>query len=274
MARSPRHDILFEPLEVGNRVFRNRFYGVPHGYGAGPAYPMSHVEHRAIQAQGGWAVACTGVTATSVDWEGQTMERLMSEDDIPPFHAMCSAVHKHGALAGIEFGHAGADSPNRHLRHVTIGPSQFASWRRPNVIAKEMELEDIERVQNDTLREHIRAAGISWQTSTTIEEIHAGGVQAIGDSGRKLDIQADGIVLVTNRFSCDGLYKELKTKEEELRKEGITGLYSIGDCVAPRSIADVIFDGHRLAREIDSANPAFPLPVRKDGNHLLPPAKN
>ena len=149
MARNPRHDILFEPVEVRSKVFRNRFYGVPYGYGAGPAYPMSHVEHRAIQAEGGWAIVCTGVTATSVDWEGQTMERLMSEDDIPPLDAMCSAVHKHGALAGIEFGHVGADAPNRHLRHATIGPSQLASWRRPSVIAKEMEIEDIERVQRD-----------------------------------------------------------------------------------------------------------------------------
>ena len=42
--------------------------------------------------------------------------------------------------------------------------------------------------------------------------------------------------------------------------EGIEAVYRIGDCVAPRIIADAIFDGHRLAREIDSENPAVPLP--------------
>ena len=41
-------------------------------------------------------------------------------------------------------------------------------------------------------------------------------------------------------------------------------LYRIGDCVAPRLIADVIFDGHRLAREIDSENPAVPLPYKRE----------
>jgi len=30
-------------------------------------------------------------------------------------------------------------------------------------------------------------------------------------------------------------------------------VFAIGDCVAPRLLADCVFDGHRLAREIDSA---------------------
>jgi hypothetical protein len=34
--------------------------------------------------------------------------------------------------------------------------------------------------------------------------------------------------------------------------------------VAPRLIADVIFDGHRLAREIDSPNPEEPLPYKRE----------
>jgi dimethylamine/trimethylamine dehydrogenase len=37
-------------------------------------------------------------------------------------------------------------------------------------------------------------------------------------------------------------------------------VYRIGDCVAPRLIADAIWDGHRLGREIDSPDPARPLP--------------
>jgi len=48
------------------------------------------------------------------------------------------------------------------------------------------------------------------------------------------------------------------------RAEKIEGLYRIGDCVAPQLIADAIFDGHRLAREIDSADPARPLPSRRE----------
>ena len=39
-----------------------------------------------------------------------------------------------------------------------------------------------------------------------------------------------------------------------------TGVYRIGDCVAPRLLADAIWDGHRLGREIDSPDPSRPLP--------------
>ncbi len=37
-----------------------------------------------------------------------------------------------------------------------------------------------------------------------------------------------------------------------MEQEGIEALYVIGDASAPRMIVDSIFDGHRLAREIDS----------------------
>jgi len=41
-------------------------------------------------------------------------------------------------------------------------------------------------------------------------------------------------------------------------------LYLIGDASAPRMIVDSVFDGHRLAREIDSPNPAMPLPFIRE----------
>ena len=63
----------------------------------------------------------------------------------------------------------------------------------------------------------------------------------------------------TKRSTC-----ELKAEEEALDAEGIEALYRIGDCVAPRIIAEAIFDGHRLAREIDSENPAVPLPYKRE----------
>jgi dimethylamine/trimethylamine dehydrogenase len=52
-------------------------------------------------------------------------------------------------------------------------------------------------------------------------------------------------------------------------------VYRIGDCLAPRTIAEDIFDGHRLAREIDSADPATPLPYLRelpDVNRVRPVA--
>lgn len=65
-------------------------------------------------------------------------------------------------------------------------------------------------------------------------------------------------MLVTQRLSADSLYREL------LADPGAAdGIEALGDCAATRLIADVIFDGHRLGREIDSEDPTLPLPYRR-----------
>ncbi len=86
------------------------------------------------------------------------------------------------------------------------------------------------------------------------------------EDGHEHTWETDGVVLVTQRRSNEALYRELKDVVgfDALGEEGITGCYRIGDCVAPRLIADCVFDGHRLAREIDSADPRRPLPYARE----------
>src|SRR5262249_4416320 len=72
----------------------------------------------------------------------------------------------------------------------------------------------------------------------------------------------DGVVLVTQQASEDGLYRELAGDPASLEAAGIGAVYRVGDAVAPRLLSEAIFDGHRLAREIDSPDPATPLPFR------------
>ena len=71
-------------------------------------------------------------------------------------------------------------------------------------------------------------------------------------------------MLVTQRVSDDALYRELKAEPEALAEAGVEAVYRIGDCVAPRLIADAIFDGHRLGREIDSHDPEHALPYLRE----------
>lgn len=75
---------------------------------------------------------------------------------------------------------------------------------------------------------------------------------------------ADAVVLVTQREPCDELYREVTADPDRNKAEGIEAVYRIGDCVAPRLIADCVFDGHRLAREIDSDDPSVPLPYTRE----------
>ena len=71
-------------------------------------------------------------------------------------------------------------------------------------------------------------------------------------------LEADSVVLCTSRRSETGLWTALAVRRDEWAGQGIAGVYRAGDCLAPRYLADAIFDGHRLGREIDSPDPQRP----------------
>ena len=87
---------------------------------------------------------------------------------------------------------------------------------------------------------------------------------AHGINGEERVLDFDSLVVVSQRWSNNALYQELRRKPDELAANEIKGLYLIGDAEAPALIADSVFSGHRLAREIDSPNPAEPLPFIRE----------
>jgi len=107
---------------------------------------------------------------------------------------------------------------------------------------------------------------VTYHLPTKIEAgaLHASHVY--DEDGHEHTWETDGVVLVTQRRSNEALFRELKDSWglDKLREEGISGLYRIGDCEAPRLIADAVFSGHRLAREIDTADPSIPLPYKRE----------
>ena len=110
------------------------------------------------------------------------------------------------------------------------------------------------------------ALNIDIVTEHTLDRIEPGVAKGshIYDPRKTAVWDIDRVVLVTCRNSNESLFRELEADPDALAREGIKGVYRIGDCVSPRLIADAIFDGHRLAREIDSANPAVPLPYIRE----------
>ena len=77
-------------------------------------------------------------------------------------------------------------------------------------------------------------------------------------------LPADSTVLVTQRHSDNALYQALRADKERLAANDIAAVYGIGDCMMPNFTAEAIFSGHRLGREIDSADPANPLPYIRE----------
>jgi dimethylamine/trimethylamine dehydrogenase len=121
-----------------------------------------------------------------------------------------------------------------------------------------------ETLEQDLLRRRMHAAGIHERTGVLLTSIAPGQIEARGEFDEPLTLEADAVVLCTQRVSNERLYLELAADADALREQGVEAVFRIGDCVAPQLIADCIFDGHRLAREIDSPNPAMPLPYLRE----------
>ncbi|MGO9512028.1 MAG: FAD-dependent oxidoreductase [Steroidobacteraceae bacterium] len=125
MARNPRFDVLFEPVRIGPVTAPNRFYQVPHASGMTNALPRVRASFRGTKAEGGWGVVCTGAVSIhpSSDDSPLPFATLWDDKDIRAHALMTEAVHKHGALAGIELWHGGACTLNRTSRMAPLSPS-------------------------------------------------------------------------------------------------------------------------------------------------------
>ena len=122
-----------------------------------------------------------------------------------------------------------------------------------------------ETLERPRLLRRLHDIGVQTMTEVSLEALQPGLALGLGPFEAPVRLEFDGIVLVTQRISRDGLYRELVEQPAEiLASAGIEGVYRVGDCVAPRVLGDAIFDGHRLAREIDGRDPSLPLPYLRE----------
>jgi len=157
--RNPQHDVLFEPVRLGPKLARNRFYQVPHCAGGGSDRPGFQAELRATKAEGGWAVVCTeycSIHPTSDDTP-QVSARLWDDDDVVNLAVMCERVHAYGSLAGVELWHGGIHPMNGESRAVRVGPSQIPSDMHPTNYPRYLDLDDIARLQRWYVEAAVRA---------------------------------------------------------------------------------------------------------------------
>ncbi|MGH2849984.1 MAG: FAD-dependent oxidoreductase, partial [Solirubrobacteraceae bacterium] len=108
--------------------------------------------------------------------------------------------------------------------------------------------------------------GVELRTEVLVERIDPGftTLQSVWDPAERSTVAVDSVVLCTARVSNSGLYDDLRTGLGDGDAEPDLAAYLIGDAAAPRMIVDAIFDGHRLAREIDSDDPQTPLPFIRE----------
>ncbi len=159
MPREARHDILFEPVRIGPKTLRNRFYQVPHCTGFGVEKPWTQAAFRGMKAEGGWAAVCTEYCSISDDSDESpyVSARLWDDEDMRALRLMTDEAHRHGSLAGVELWHGGVYAESREARLPQLAPSQIGSDMDSIVVPKAMDLADIRRAQRQWVEAALRA---------------------------------------------------------------------------------------------------------------------
>ena len=159
MARDPKYDILFEPIQLGPKTLKNRFYQVPHCIGAGSEKPGMQAYHRGIKAEGGWGACCTEYCSIhpESDDTSRVSARIWDEGDVRNLKAMTDRLHQFGALAGIELWYGGPHAPCMETRATPRGPSQIPSDFELNIHPRYMDKDDINEVQQMYVDAALRA---------------------------------------------------------------------------------------------------------------------
>ena len=159
MARDPKYDILFEPIQIGPKTLKNRFYQVPHCIGAGSEKPGFQAYHRAMKIEGGWGAVCTEYCSIhpESDDTSRVSARIWDEGDVRNLGAMCDRVHQFGGLAGIELWYGGPHAPCMESRANPRGPSQIPSDFEINIHPRYADKDDILELQKMYVDASLRA---------------------------------------------------------------------------------------------------------------------
>jgi dimethylamine/trimethylamine dehydrogenase len=150
-ARPARYDVLFEPVRIGPKIAKNRFYQVPHCNGGGYRDPSAVAEMRRTKAEGGWGVIFTEQTEIHQTSEITPFieQRLWDDREIPALARMAEAMKSHGALAGIQLAYSGINGPNLYSREVPLavtgGP--ILTFTSDPVQARAVDRDDIRNIR-------------------------------------------------------------------------------------------------------------------------------
>jgi 2,4-dienoyl-CoA reductase-like NADH-dependent reductase (Old Yellow Enzyme family)/thioredoxin reductase len=165
---------LFSPIQLGNTVFRSRFFAAPVGYEylSSKNYPIEETiafyERKAI---GGAATVNIGSAAPDSKRGviGATNLNLDDPTALPPIHRIASVINRHGAVAAIELQHTGANSYICAKRGIQI----YGAVDGLNALG-EFVPEMPETIIEETIEAYANAAAFAKFCGFGMVTIHAG----------------------------------------------------------------------------------------------------
>src|ERR1700677_1140576 len=174
MSRDPKHDVLFEPIKIGPKTLRNRFWQTSHCAGPGAERPGAQAHLRGMKAEGGWGAVFTEFCSIhpESDEYPYTSARIWDEGDVRNLSYMCEVAHRWGSLAGVQLWYRGGNAPSLESREFGRAPSQWLSaiFATRSVYGCEMDELDIRTVINMYVEAGKRAA----QAGFDLLEVSAG----------------------------------------------------------------------------------------------------
>ena len=157
MARDPKYDCLFEPIRIGPKTMKNRFYQVPHCNGAGSERPGAQAAFRGMKAEGGWGGICTEYCLDPS--RNRTMctgsRRAFGTRATSSISAICATKFTNGAhWPGSRCGTAGRTRPAWKAGPPLVARAQIASEFETRTYPREADEDDIK----DLIQMYVDAA--------------------------------------------------------------------------------------------------------------------
>jgi len=123
---------------------------------------------------------------------------------------------------------------------------------------------------HNTLEQHrvqarVLELGIRVITSHNISRVGSSEVDINCVYSDKPDVvTASSVVMVTSRQPNNELHLSLNEDTSRLTDSGIDSVTAIGDCLSPSTIASAVYEGHRVAREMDAPPENPDMPFRRE----------
>jgi len=123
----------------------------------------------------------------------------------------------------------------------------------------------VNTLEQGRIQKRLLEIGVEVVLSSAVLEVSADGV-TIGNAftGREAAIGADSVVTVTGRLPNEDLVIDLEARRDQWERAGLNSVRAIGDAWAPGTIAAAVWDGHRLAREMDTTIDPDSAPFRRE----------
>jgi len=154
-----KYDVLFEPVTIGPKVMRNRFYKTPHCTGFGSEYPGAQAYFRGMAAEGGWAVVNTEGVSICPESDVTPMidGQIWDDSDVRNYALMVDRAHEFGALAGIELYYGPGYGSSLRTRQVVKGASDIPGEIDPRNSVIGMSKTEIRELQKKYVAAALRA---------------------------------------------------------------------------------------------------------------------